>query len=131
MELIRVVIRIDRTLTEQLWASRLEGSHCKIENVPILAYDMSLHDIVEVDRRLRVLGVHRKSGNRTVRMSLRDLHIAREKLVDEITVLGCRGEIAVDRVLAINVLPNVPLEAVTSVVARAGPDWETSDPSSR
>jgi hypothetical protein len=57
---------------ETLWGRFVAGDEYEIENVPMLAYNISLGDVVRVSRddrgRLVVIGVSRRSGNETLRL---------------------------------------------------------------
>ena len=120
---------------ETMWATPLGGSQYRLENSPFHAYRVSWLDVVEArpdaDGLPVVQGVIAKSGHRTVRLIITpgiDELPARQRVLEELTALGCSWEGYNPRYFAIDVPPGVELASIASFLANHGEQWEYVDP---
>jgi hypothetical protein len=123
---------------ESVWADKLGGDSYRIQNIPFLAYNVSLHDVVlaQTDENTGApvfQKVRAKSGNRTFRLhlscSIRWHWIARRKL-QKLVVLGCDYVFANPRFAAVNVPAEVDVGIVESILDKMTRRWERGDPAS-
>ena len=121
---------------ETLWATNLGNDRYKLDNSPFYAYSVSWEDIVyaPVDRdeeRPTFERVISKSGNRTVRVvfnSPAEKGNASGDILQALVTLGCSYEGANKTYVAINIPPDVKLEAVRTFLIDSGATWEHADP---
>ncbi len=123
---------------ESVWADKLGADTYRVQNIPFLAYNVSLHDVVwapiDLGSGMPVFEkVLAKSGNRTFRLYLRwsiGLHwIARRKL-RQIVDLGCDYVFANRKYAAVNAPAEVEVAAVEAVLETLHCRWERGDPES-
>jgi len=121
---------------ETLWAFDLGRDRYRIDNCPFYAYGVSLADIVlapfDPDEQFPTFRqVLHKSGNRTLRIILDEPAgpgNATEKILQEITQMGCGYEGATKRYFAINIPSSADLAAVTMFLHVYNIEWEHADP---
>jgi hypothetical protein len=114
---------------ETVWATSVGENTYKIDNIPFFVRDATLGDIIEATEINGVLAFKHtlsRSGNSLIRV-----HYAAEvdpqSIRDELTNLGCSSEWHNhDRLIAINVPPNVPLAKVQAFL-RQGFEQERFD----
>jgi hypothetical protein len=121
---------------ENLWALPLGESHYCLESIPFFIYGIALGDIVMASKDqhgdLHFLTVIKSSKNRTLRARSDDLindSTRRVKVVEQMEQMGCQVEIHRDRLLAINVQPELDLKEVTGRLTKLGLSWEYGSPS--
>jgi hypothetical protein len=134
--MVKVELR-DGEFVETVWAETTDVSgEFRLDNSPFFAYRVSADDVVEAteiaDGVYRFNRVIRPSGNRTVRIAFEGEEPADEDaaqpMLDGLVALGCDFEGAFGRLLAVNVPPPVPLEAVADYLTAAGVRWEYANP---
>jgi hypothetical protein len=121
---------------ETPWVTPLGGGRFRLENMPLLAYGVSLHDVVEAHPRwffgrLTFTRVVKKSGCRTVRVFTPEGNRTPEalRLREMLTAGGCSWAGGLQKMLAVNVPGHVELAKVRAILeAAAGIRWEQSDP---
>jgi hypothetical protein len=110
--------------SERLWALQVEEGRYKIDNIPFFARDLALGDIVSAipeegaeEGVLRYQQVLQPSGHSTFRILVNDESEVPEvcRLLEQ---LGCGTERShLPRLVAIDIPPSVPLEAVREALA--------------
>jgi hypothetical protein len=131
---VKIGIRDDDGDAETPWAVSLGGNLYRIDNTPFFAYRISAGDVVEAlpesDGFLFFERVVRKSGHRTVRVMLRDSAEVEPgpTLLADIKRLGCTYEGAFNKLICIDVPPNVSLDAVAEHLMEMRLEWEYADP---
>lgn len=124
--LFRIMDEDGTSEVETLWAINLGADRYKLENSPFNAYDVSWEDIVfaqynSAEGFPTLEKVVKKSGNRTVRVGF-DPPIEEgcgfDKLLEDITALGCSFEGATRRYIFIHPPPNVVFEEVTEFLVK-------------
>jgi hypothetical protein len=125
----------DGTLeTESLWAQDLGEDRYRIDNCPLFAYGVSLHDIVLAPRARGIPTFKRvlsKSGNRTIRVVFKEsVEIASwsDRILQKLVSLGCGYEGANRIYIAVNVPSRVQLSVVCDYLTEQGLTWEHGDP---
>ncbi len=122
---------------ETPWASSLGEDLYVLENSPFYAYDVSWQDVVYApfdadEERPLFRNVHRKSGNRTIRVifspPVEDGNPS-DKLLKEIVNLGCSYEGATSSYIALNIPPEIDLKVVSGFLTDQNIQWEHADPS--
>lgn len=121
---------------ETLWAFPMGGDLFKIDNSPFYAYGVSWGDTVEapwseehgfpVFRR-----VVEKSGYRTVRVILKppaENNNESQKLLEEITALGCSYEGANRSYITVDIPKEIDLWKVRDFLIEKEAKWEHADP---
>ena len=122
---------------ETLFAFSLGQDRYKIDNCPFYAYYISLHDIVHApfddgEGFATFQEVVSKLGNRTVRVifdpPVEPGNRSAETL-NALAALGCGYEGANPKYFAVNVPPQVELQAVQALLMEREVEWESADPS--
>jgi hypothetical protein len=121
---------------ENLWAAPIKEKHFRIESIPFFVYGVSLGDIVTAmpdnEGRLQFGEVVKPSGHKTLRARSGDLlknEVHRNEVIAHLRKLGSDVEALRSRLLAIDVPPNVSLEAVTDFLTNeAKVSWEYGNP---
>jgi hypothetical protein len=121
---------------ENIWAVPVGDGMYRLENPPFFIYDISLDDVVSAipdeDGFPQFLTVVRRSGNRTLRARSKALvgdPARRSNIENDLKKMGCIAEEHRERLLAINVPPDIDLVAVTSYLTESGLSWEYGSPS--
>ena len=136
-ELFRVPNDDGTAEVETLFAFSLGQDRYKIDNCPFYAYYISLHDIVHApfddgEGFATFQEVVSKSGNRTVRVifdpPVEPGNRSAETL-NALAALGCGYEGANPKYFAVNVPPQVELQAVQALLMEREVEWESADPS--
>ena len=120
---------------ENLWATPITGDQYRLENVPFFIYGVSLNDIVQAlpnpEGRLQFIKVVERSGSRTIRVRPDQFTIDQKngnELVRRLEALGCRIEVKMPRLIAVDVPKEVQVENVTGFLASDGIPWEYANP---
>ena len=134
----KVALRGPEGQVETLWAFDLGGGRYRLDNLPWYAYRVSLGDVVEAsldaDGQLQMVGIVSKSGNRTVRLVFEDVDLRTDweseiqEVMDWLVARGCSYEGASHRYQAVNVPPEVELDAVATYLTERDVRWEYADP---
>lgn len=134
----KVALRGPDGEVETLWAFDLGGGQYRLDNLPWYAYRVSLGDVIEAspdaDGQLRMVGIVSKSGNRTVRLVFAGVDLRGDwpaeirHVMDWLVAQGCSFEGANRRYQAVNVPPEVDLEAVATFLTERDVRWEHADP---
>lgn len=131
---VKIGIRDDEGDVETPWAIALGDNLYRVENTPFFAYRISAGDVVEAmpeaDGFLFVERVVKKSGHRTIRVILPEPADVEPgpTLLAEIKRLGCKYEGASNRLICIDIPPNVLLETVAERLKQMKVEWEYADP---
>lgn len=99
---------------EELWATPVGEGLLRIENVPFFARGIARGDIVSAVSEgevLRFQEVSQASGHSTIRLIVSDKE-AVPGVVARFEGQGCRSELTLDKLVALDVPPTVPLEAL-------------------
>jgi hypothetical protein len=123
-------------MTETVWATRVGPDRFKVDNVPWLAYRVSLGDIVQgteyAPDMYEFVRVVEPSGNRAIRLVLGDATHAKtpagKAILDGLIELGCGYEGANPRYIGVTVPPAVDLASVADYLVAAGVTWEYANP---
>lgn len=95
---------------EELWASPVQGCCFRVESTPFFAKEIASGDVVSAVKTDG--GVHRfervvsRSGHSNFRIWLRDGLMDRESIIRALGELGCRTEVTLERLIAIDVSPD-------------------------
>jgi hypothetical protein len=134
---VKVQMSDDDGYTETAWAVRVspDKDHFRLDNSPFYAYRVSAEDVVEArrvaDGFYEFVRVVERSGNRTVRLILRDEDKdapSGQRILDGIRDLGCSYEGMFSSLISITVPPGVDLAADATYLTATGRDWEHADP---
>ena len=93
---------------EELWATPIEGGGFRLKSTPFFIKDVALGDIVSAERTkedwYRFERIISRSGNSNFRIWLDDM-VAHDgdKIAQELRELGCKVEITLERLIAIDV----------------------------
>jgi hypothetical protein len=107
---------------ETLWAFVLGRDRYQLDNIPFLAFDLSLNDVVsapvadDIPTFERVL---ERSGHSTYRLALQDGvdPATFPELVGALKDLGCRLERFTPRMIGVDVPPSVDIHAAYEVIS--------------
>jgi hypothetical protein len=119
---------------ESIWASPVGDGTYRLENSPFFVYGVSLDDVVaatRVEEDIQFLAVVSHSGNRTLRTrsdSMFQETQFRSKVEHHLQNMGCRVENHRNRLLSINVPPEVDLEEVAAYLTGLSLAWEYGFP---
>jgi hypothetical protein len=123
---------------ETLWANRVAPGRFALDNLPWFAYGVSAGDVVEAEPNesgmLVFKRVIEKSGNRTIRVTPEVAQAGGEwtfesrRLMDTLVDQGCDFEGANKSFVAVNIPPEVRLEAVVELLIESGFNWEYAYP---
>jgi hypothetical protein len=121
---------------ETVWAESVGNGRFRIDNVPWLAYGVSLGDIVEASEdepgQFDFVRVVEPSGNRAVRVVLSaDMAAdtaAGRTILEGLQGLGCTYEGANRRFIGVTVPAEVSLQAVADYLLGRGLTWEYANP---
>ena len=96
---------------EKLWATTVEGGSFRLDSTPFFVKDIAAGDVVSAVRTeeglYRFERIISRSGNSNFRIWLHDAEPHNSvKIVEAPRVLGCHVEITLERVIAIDVLPD-------------------------
>ncbi len=132
--LTKILLKED-AYVETPWAEALGGNHYRLDNIPFWKYDVSVGDVVEAlpddSGRPAFVRVVAKSGNRTVRVRLvppMDESPESHAVIDELVRRGCDFEGMHPGYVAVNVPPQIDLDAVAHHLVMSGQEWEYADP---
>lgn len=122
---------------ETMWATPAGAGRYRLENSPFFAYRVSWQDVVEArpedESGLPVVQcVVEKSGHRTLRLILSpgpNQAPEQQRILNQVTELGCTYEAYNERYYAIDVPPGIRLEPVVEYLTRDRQEWEYVDPS--
>ena len=102
------------TDVESVWAVPENGNY-RIDNIPFYARGFALGDLVaatpDPDGLLRCTGVVMPSGHSTVRLWFANSTRVQEVRA-ELQALGCSDELDLDRLLAVDIPPQIPFAQV-------------------
>lgn len=109
---ITVDLAGDPVSSETLWAERIDGDLYRLLNTPYFAFGFAWGDIVRCVRTgdsLQIVGVEQHSGNSTLRIYFADNSDSPgvQYVLSELVLVGCRYERGADRLVAINVPPDM------------------------
>lgn len=110
---IRIALN-DLVSGETLWAEDLGDNLFRLANIPVYATDLAIDDVVRCTDQngwKQVVSLEKDSGNGTVRLILnvaRDSESA-QRVLDELTSVGCSIEIASGQVVAVNIPPSLEI----------------------
>jgi hypothetical protein len=96
---------------EELWATPLEGGRFRLDSTPFFVKDIAAGDVVSAVKTeegfYRFEKIISRSGNSNFRIWLHDAvtHDSM-KIVEALRELGCRAEITLERLIAIDVHPD-------------------------
>jgi hypothetical protein len=96
---------------EELWSTPVGNGHFRIENIPLFARGIAMGDIVSAvfeGNAHRFQGVVESSGHSTIRLFVNDAD-AVPAVIERFEAQGCRSEIALTKLVALDVPPAVPL----------------------
>ena len=128
----------DEAFVETLWAYSLGDDLYELNNIPFYPYGVSCGDIVrapynDCEEFPTFEAVERKSGNRTVRVNLEpaaEPGNVSDRLMQGLVALGCDFEGGYGVCMAVNIPPEVPLEAWPTTGCFGAPDpfpvWRTA-----
>jgi hypothetical protein len=93
---------------EELWATPIEGGGFRLESTPFFVKDIALGDIVSAERTkedwYKFERIISRSGNSNFRIWLDDTAAqGGGKIAQELRTLGCKVEITLERLIAIDV----------------------------
>ena len=113
---------------EELWSTPTGDGQYRVENIPFFAVGIARGDLVSAaadQGSPRFLEVVQASGHSTIRL-LVQREDAVPGVVEKFARLGCDSEITFGRLVALNVPPTVPLEALREKLALglAQSTWE-------
>lgn len=118
-DLARVLFEIDdKSLgdAEILWGEWISDQSVRLDNIPLLAFGVSMGDAVRIAREgetLRFAGVTDRGGHSTYRVMLAD---ADDSFIQDrfrnLVVMGCGYEQLTPRFIALDVPPEVDIFAV-------------------
>ena len=122
---------------ETHWAFDLGQDRYRLDNNPFYAYSVSAGDVVLApvdgdEHRPTFVSVLEKSGNRTVRVnfdSAAESGNETDKHLKALLAMGCDYEGANRRYIAINIPPDVQLDAVRDYLVANELNREHADPS--
>lgn len=149
--LVRIRVPLERSPGEEgppddwVWGEPLGNGRYRIESCPFFAYGISRDDVVRADpaegdpspgATPLLDGVVEKCGHRTLRVALDAAAELTDppvrELLDRLVELGCTHELHRPKIVAIDLPPEVDLEAIAALLeghARAGRLlWEWADP---
>ena len=137
----KLVLRIENddgsVNVETPWATSLGEDLYILENSPFYAYNVSWQDVVYApldadEERPLFRHVHRKSGNRTIRVIF-DPPVeegnASDKKLKKIVELGCSFEGANNSYIVLNIPADIELDAISQFLTSEEVQWEHADPS--
>ena len=120
---------------ETPWAVPLGDNLYRLDNIPFYAYRLSWGDILEAEPREHdmplYLRVVEKSGHRTMRVILdppSDQSEESQSVLDTLRKLGCTFEGVNHVYIAVDIPPDVDLQAVVEYLMTLEHDWEHADP---
>lgn len=137
---VAVLFEIDQEVcglkSETLWAHDLGKDRYRLDNIPFLVYAISAGDIVYAPLSPRhgcpaYERVIVKSGNRTLRAVLGPPELGCphcDRVMKELSELGCEYEGFEWGILGVNVPSNVSFSQVAHVLDRSDVMWEMADP---
>lgn len=109
---------------EWLWAEADDRNRFVLRNVPVFAFGISYGDVVNVSVQDGVLvfeNVAERGGHSTYRIYATKDRRAPEvvSLVERLKSMGCDIEVAMNRIVAVDVLPASDIHAVYKVLLEA------------
>lgn len=118
---------------ETLWAESLGSELYRLHNTPFFFYGVSYQDIVVAtpaeDGMLEYQRTHEKGGHRTVRVLVPPVRLPElGELMTAIAGMSCHSESAFNQLLAIDLPPEVAMDAICDYLTEAGWEWEHADP---
>lgn len=123
------------TEVETLWAEPLGEHVYRLDNSPFYVYSVSWRDEVlappSADGLPTVQRVLSKSGNRTVRIRLDPPYEdgnESAKVMQELVAMGCSFEGSRNRLMSVNIPPELNLSAVRDHLIARDLEWEHADP---
>ena len=131
-ELVKIAFTDDDGQVETLWAFDLGGGRYRLDSTPWFQYGVSWKDVVaarpDSDGLLCFTQVLEKSGYRTVRVAFEERTGAENPILSGLQSLGCSFEGANSRLFAIDIPPEVSLQAVRDFLVSNKVQWEYADP---
>src|SRR5439155_23377778 len=109
-ELVKIAFTDDDGQVETLWAFDLGGGRYRLDSTPWFQYGVSWKDVV------------------TVRVAFEERTGAENPILSGLQSLGCSFEGANRRLFAIDVPPEVSLQAVRDFLVSNKVQWEYADP---
>lgn len=135
---IKIEIRAeveDDVYVETPWAVPLGNNRYRLDNIPFYAYGLSWGDVVEAEPREHeqplFSKVVEKSGHKTMRVILdppADQSEDSQAVLSMLQKLGCTYEGVNNVYIAVDIPPDVDLQAVTEYLMTLEQDWEHADP---
>ena len=129
---LEVALTDDDGQVETLWAFDLGGGRYRLDSTPWFQYGVSWKDVVaarpDSDGLLCFTQVLEKSGYRTVRVAFEERTGAENPILSGLQSLGCSFEGANSRLFAIDIPPEVSLQAVRDFLVSNKVQWEYADP---
>jgi Domain of unknown function (DUF4265) len=123
------------TEVETLWAEPLGEQVYRLDNSPFHVYSVSWRDEVlappSADGLATFQSMVAKSGNRTVRVRLDPPYEEGNKSAKEmqdLVAIGCSFEGSRNRLMSVNIPPELNLNAVRDHLISRGLEWEHADP---
>lgn len=109
------------TMTEQLWARRVDEHRFEICCIPFFIYDVALGDIVATsptgDRRYMVTKVVEPSGRYVFRVWFGESFHPRDEIVDDLKALGSLIEWSSSNLLAVDAIDQEHAQLVADLLA--------------
>ena len=109
-ELVKIAFTDDDGQVETLWAFDLGGGRYRLDSTPWFQYGVSWKDVV------------------TVRVAFEERTGAENPILSGLQSLGCSFEGANSRLFAIDIPPEVSLQAVRDFLVSNKVQWEYADP---